>query len=227
MKEYKTNADLYKRLGISRQRAHQIFDLYGLTHPEPDAVLGKRRLYLPETLEKYAETFPTKKNLFLELEKWKSDNPDFISARDFVRSKGIPVSEREAFLSKIAKLTTDDEITHKKYGKFRLYKAGDLSEIYDKTYAEIRTFSISKLTEEAAKNPGAITLEQFAELTGLSFNRVMYRKTCANPRPRPVLRVSGKHFYNHEDLIKTLNDKDHKQIKGIAESKMSVAPETI
>lgn len=227
MKEYKTTEDILKRVGVSRQRVHQVFDYYNLAFPEPDAVVGKRRLYLPETVETFAENFPTRKTIFYLVEKWKAENPGFISSPDFIRGKGVAIQERKAFLAKISSLTSAGKITNKQYGKFRIYKIEELSEIYDKTYADVLSFTISKFADEFAKNPTATTLEQFAETTGLSFTRVLYRKNCSNPRPAPVFRVAGKHFYNHEDLIKTLTIKDLKEIKAIAESKMSEGADSV
>lgn len=212
MKEYKTIEDILKRVGVSKQRVYQIFDYYNLAFPEPDAVVGKRKLYLPETIEKFAENFPTRANRDILVQKWKDENPDCSSIADFIRSKGTPVSERKAFAVKIAQMTNAGTIESKQFGKNRIYKTETLTEIYDKTYGDIRTFTISKFAEEFAKNPTAITLEQFAETTGLSFTRVLYRKNCSNPRPAPVFRVAGKHFYNHEDLIKTLHAKDLKEL---------------
>lgn len=221
MKEYKTTDDLLKRVGVSRQRAYQVFDYYGLSFPEPDAVVGKRKLYLPETLEKFAETFPTRANRDILVKKWKDENPDYSSVADFIRSRGILVAERRAFAVKIAQMTSAGTIESKQFGKNRIYKTETLTEIYDKTYGDVRAFTISKFPEEFAKNPTAITLEQFAEATGLPFTTIVSRHYKATPRPEFIFRVSGKHFYRHEDLMKTLTEKDLKKIEQIAKSKMS------
>lgn len=211
MKEYKTTDDILKRVGVSRQRVYQVLDYYGLSLPEPDALVGKRKLYLPETIEKFAENFPTRANRDILVQKWKDENPDYSSIADFIRSKGTPVSERKAFAVKIAQMTSAGTIESKQFGKNRIYKTETLSEIYDKTYGDIRAFTISKFAEEFAKNPTAITLEQFAEATGVPFTVVVSRYYKSNPRPDVVFRVSGKHFYRNEDLLKILTEKDLKK----------------
>ncbi len=221
MKEYKTKQDLLKSVGVSRQRVHQIFDHYNLGFPEPDAVVGKRSLYLPETMEKFVENFPTRANRNILLEKWKNENPDYSSVSDFIKSRGALTGERKAFSVKVAQLTSAGQITSKQFGKFRIYKTEELERLYDKTYKDVVAFTISRLAEESAKHPDAITLEQFCVAVGLPFSTIVSRYYKSNPRPEFVFRVSGKHFYNYQDLVKILTDKDLKKIKVNLESKMS------
>ncbi len=211
MKEYKTTDDILKRVGVSRQRVYQVLDYYGLSFPEPDAVVGKRRLYLPETIEKFAENFPTRDNRDILVKKWKDENPDYSSVSDFIRSKGTPVSERKAFSVKIAQMTSAGTIESKQFGNKRIYKTETLTELYDKTYGDIRAFTISKFAEEFAENPTAITLEQFAEATGVAFSVVVSRFYKSNPRPKVLFRVSAKNFYKNEDLLTILTEKDLKK----------------
>lgn len=210
MENYLPLSSIWAKAKVSRQRLYQIMEGHNLELPQPDATMGERNLYKPETVEAFVKSLPTRGNRNIQIVQFKKDNPDFMSVQDFIRSKSLKVSDRAGFVIKLinkAKVGEIDSIVFS--SKLRLYNLEQMSAEYDKSYGDKAiTFAMSRIQELLEEYPNAITKEQFCVVAGVSFPTFISRFYKADPRPKAVFRAGNQSFFDKTELAKVLSRKD-------------------
>lgn len=225
METYLPLASLWQKAKVSRQRLYQIMEHYGIELPEPDAMLGTRKIYKEATVEAFIDALPTRENRKIQILKFKADNPDFMSVQDFIRSKSMRVSDKNGFVVKMINKAKAGEIESITYGKkTRLYKIDQLQAEYDKSYGDKAVgYAMSRIRELLAEHPNAVTKEEFCISAGITFTTLVGRLYQLEPeqRPKPLFRAGHQSFFDKDDLAKLLTKRDLLKVARIELAKAS------
>lgn len=216
METYLPMSELWMRAKISRQRLYQIIEYHNISLPEPDAKMGERNLYKESTIEAFVTALPTKENRKIEKLKFSAENPDYISVQDFIRSKSMRVSDKNGFVVKMINKANAGEVETKvlfsgNSKKLRFYKKDQLEAEYEKSYGKKAVgYAMARIKELLAKHPNAVTKEEFCASSGVSFSHLVSRlyKTDSEKRPKPLFRAGNQSFYDKDDLVKLLTERD-------------------